>query len=55
VTPPGVWRRAGYFEPYQCGLDVRDILGTGRYQLVPPRHKEIEIGGNRLRLQGCAP
>jgi hypothetical protein len=55
MTAPGVWRRAGYFEPYQCGLDVRDILGTGRYQLAPPRYKEIEIGGNRLRLQGCAP
>jgi hypothetical protein len=53
--PDGVWRHAGHFEAYQCGLDVKDLLATGRYQLMPPRMKEIEVAGKRLRLQGCAP
>jgi hypothetical protein len=55
LAPGDVWRHGGYFDAYQCGLDVKDLLATGRYQLVPPRLKEIEILGKRLRLQGCAP
>jgi hypothetical protein len=55
LTPSGVWRYAGYFDAYQCGFDVRDLLTTGRYQLQPPQQRELEIGGKRLRLQGCAP
>lgn len=55
MTPGDVWRFVGYFEAYQCGLDVKDLLATGRYQLVLPRLREIEVAGKRLRLQGCAP
>ncbi len=55
IMPDKVWRHVGYFAAYQCGVDMRDLLTQGRYQVVPPRHKEIEFGGKRLRLQGCTP
>jgi hypothetical protein len=50
----GGWRSIGHFESSQCGVYLSNFLDAGRFQLVPTRHKEIEAGGKRLRLQGCA-
>jgi hypothetical protein len=54
MSADGVWRVIGHFDTYQCGVDVRGFLDAGGFQALPAKHKEIEMGGKRLRLQGCA-
>lgn len=54
ISPEGRWRWIGYLEGQQCGLYLPNFLEAGRFQLVQPKQRELEIDGKRLRLQGCA-
>jgi hypothetical protein len=53
LSPDGVWRIIGYYNAVQCGSYVRSFLDAGRFQLVPSKYQELEMQGQRLRLQGC--
>lgn len=54
LSPDGRWRWIGYFEAQQCGVYLPNFLEAGRFQFVQPKQRELEIEGQRLRLQGCA-
>lgn len=54
MSADGIWRSIGHFEAGQCGLHWPNFLELGKFQLVPPQLKELEVAGKRLRLQGCA-
>jgi hypothetical protein len=54
MSADGIWRSIGYFETGQCGVHLPNFLEFGKFQLVSPQLKELEVAGQRLRLQGCA-
>jgi hypothetical protein len=51
LSPDGTWRFIGRFEG--CTTQAHSLLDAGRFQLVPPKCKELDMQGERLRLQGC--
>lgn len=47
------WKFAGHYDLLQCGTDLSNFLERGALQVVPPKIGEINVNGQRLRLQGC--
>jgi hypothetical protein len=54
-TTDGRWVVLGPLWNVQCA-GVRDALRAGKFETVAPLHKEIAVGGQRLRVNdGCTP
>lgn len=54
-----MWKFIGAIEPDECpgrtGETIVDALRAGRFKTIPPSIADLEVDGNRLRLQGCGP
>ena len=52
----GSWALLGQLQGWQC-VGVREALREGKFEMVTPPLREIEVNGNRIRLSagGCVP
>ena len=52
----GSWVLLGQLQGWQCA-GVREALREGKFEVVAPKFREIEVNGNRVRLGtgGCIP
>jgi hypothetical protein len=51
----GTWRRTGEFNGGNCGRQIVESVLAGGLTLLPPRWREIEVAGHRLRPSGYTP